>query len=274
MFKTIVLGFLSGYLGGQFGIGGGLLTTPTIRLLLGGTPLIALGTPLPVMIPSAVTSSIIYYHNNLIDVKLARLLAISGIVGVSLGALSTMFISGHLIMLLTALVIFVLGVKFVWPWLAGLTRIKKDGRDNHQGRMAQSIRSRTGPGRQGLSLGLTLLIGFGCGFFSGLLGLGGGFLLIPALLIIFQKGIKQAFGTSLAVITAYVIPGTIIHSLLGHVNWLLAFFLALGVIPGAYLGAKVAMRLREQILQFAFGLFLIFIAAYFAYFEVLSILSV
>jgi len=69
------------------------------------------------------------------------------------------------------------------------------------------------------------------------------------------------------VITTYALPGSIAHYFLKHVDVKLALLLILGVIPGAYLGSKITIKLRESLVRFLFGLFLLIIALYFAYFE-------
>ncbi|MDI6689549.1 MAG: sulfite exporter TauE/SafE family protein [Actinomycetota bacterium] len=252
--KEILVGFVSGYLSGQFGVGGGVITTPAIRLILGYSPWIALGTPLPVIIPSALTGAYIYHRSKLVDERLALQLAIPGVIGVVLGSAITLLFPGHLIMLITALVILLLGIKFLIPQKVG-------GRNDPSCTGRHFFRS---------NRSTILVTGFGCGFFSGFLGLGGGFLLIPAMIILSEKSIKEAFGTSLAVITAYTLPGSIAHYFLKHVDVKLALLLILGVVPGVYLGSKITIKLRESLVRFLFGLFLLIIALYFAYFEVLS----
>lgn len=252
--KALLIGLLSGYLSGQFGIGGGVITTPAIRLLLQRSPLIALGTPLPVIVPTALTGAYIYNRNGLVERRLILPLTLSGVVGVVLGSAATTLVSGHLLMLITAIIILLLGIRFL-PRPGFL-------REHFRFHFLRGWRTTD---RWTLA---TQLIGFGCGFFSGFLGLGGGFLLVPALALIFGLEMKQAFGTSLVVIVAYALPGSVVHHLLHHVDLRLMLFLILGVVPGAYLGAKVAIRLSESLLRLLFGLFLISIAIFFACFEI------
>jgi len=257
--KVLLIGFLSGYLSGQFGIGGGIITTPAIRLLLRQSPLIALGTPLMVIVPTALVGAYIYNRSGLVERGLILPLTLSGVVGVVLGSAATTLVSGHLLMLVTAIIILLLGIRFLarpWP---GFPR-KHSGLQFPRGRKTSSH-----------WMLATQLIGFGCGFFSGFLGLGGGFLLVPALALIFGLEMKQAFGTSLVVIAAYALPGSVVHHLLRHVDLRLMLLLILGVVPGAYLGAKVAIRLPESLLRLLFGLFLIFIAVCFACFEIICL---
>ncbi|MCL4498771.1 MAG: sulfite exporter TauE/SafE family protein, partial [Chloroflexi bacterium] len=105
------------------------------------------------------------------------------------------------------------------------------------------------------------------GFFSGLLGLGGGFILIPGMTGLLGRQIRTAFGTSLVALAVYAIPGSIIHYYLGHINPKIMILLIIGVIPGAYLGGRAAILIKESVLRFLFGLFLIVVALYFGFFE-------
>src|SRR3990170_513698 len=104
----ILIGFLSGYFSGHFGLGGGLITTPAIRLWLGMPALIAVGTPLLVNIPTAAAGAYSYSRQGFVRRDLVPVLAISGMVGAVGGAAVTRFVSGHIILLITAVVIFLL----------------------------------------------------------------------------------------------------------------------------------------------------------------------
>lgn len=245
----LLTGFVSGFLSGMFGVGGGIVTTPAIRLLLSQPAAIAIGTPIPVMIPSAFVGAYNYNKNKLIDWKLAKVLMISGVIGVILGSYATRFIQPKLIMLATSAVIGVVSISFILP-------VKSNPKDTQ----AIDDFSNNKP--------LTWLVGFLCGVFSGFLGLGGGTLLIPSLVYIFKKDIRSAFGTSLAVVATYTVPGTIVHGYLRHIDFLIALLLTLGVIPGAYAGSKLVPLLQVKLLRFLFGLLLLILAAYFAFFEI------
>lgn len=254
--RAILVGIFAGCLAGQFGVGGGIITTPAIRLLLGGSELVALGTPLVIMIPAAISGTYVYRKNNLIDYNLVLPLAISGIFGILLGSAATAFVSGHFIMLITAFIILMLGLRFM------ASQIEGDEED-----LRQTKETRGGELRY-----LCLLVGLGCGFFAGFLGLGGGILLVPALNLIFGQDLKKAFGTSLMLVALYAIPGSIIHFLLGHVDLRLALLMIVGTVPGAYIGARTTVGLPASLLKSMFGLFLIAVAVYFIYYEILSMM--
>lgn len=251
----IVIGFVAGYLSGHFGIGGGFLMQPALRLIVNMPALISLGTPIPVIVVSAVTGGYNYYRGGFIDFRLALYLSITGIFGTIIGSLATAIIEGDLLLLLTAIALMLTSVRY----------ILENQRNSSDNELAD--------GSDNKSVTKALVIGFIAGFLGGLLGLGGGFLLVPALTIIFKKDIKTAIGTSLFVIIAYAIPGAATHYLLGHVNLLLALLLAVGIVPGAYLGSKVAIGLPEAILRRMFGILLFGVSLYFAVFEIRVLLG-
>ena len=254
--RVVLVGLAAGYLSGQFGVGGGIVTTPGIRILLGRSELISLGTPLLAIIPTVASGAYVYSKKGLIDNELIFPLVVSGIIGIVFGSLATVLVSAHLLMLLTAFIILILGLRFM--------AVQIEGVEQH----IQQITFGNPVERRNASF----LIGLGCGFFSGFLGLGGGILLVPSLNLLLRQNLKKAFGTSLIVIAFYAVPGSIIHLFLGHIDLKLAMLLILGTIPGAYVGAKTTVHLSESFLKSLFGLFLIAMAVYFIYFEIISIM--
>lgn len=247
---TVLVGFVAGYLSGEFGIGGGLLTTPAIVMALGYPESIAIGTPLVVMIPSVLSASVNYYRRNYVNFRLVVPLSVSGFAGVLLGAATTAVVRPEMVILATSVVIFGVGLRFT------LRPTTQQG----TGHVAE-----TG---DGAALWLLWPVGLAVGYFSGFLGLGGGSLLIPALIGIFKTRVKEALGTSLVVIAVFAVPGSIVHYSLAHVDLRLAFLLAIGVIPGAYVGSWVAVRLSERLLMRLFGAALAVLAVALAIFEV------
>lgn len=250
--KTIAVGLAAGYLSGQFGIGGGLITTPAIRLVLSSSAAVAIGTPLVVIIPSALTGAFNYYLRGYIHRRLVLILGVSGLIGVLAGAVLTAYFSAHLIMLLTAVIIFLAGIRFFVPGSERRGEKTKPLPDLTDG----SVLSKQ-------VLWKALLVGLVSGIFSGFLGLGGGVILIPALVYLFKLKMKQALGTSLICISIFAVPGSIVHFFLRHVDLTLALLLIIGTVPGAYLGSKVALKTPEKVLSFLFGGLLIFLAVYF-----------
>jgi uncharacterized protein len=95
---------------------------------------------------------------------------------------------------------------------------------------------------------------------SGLLGVGGGIVMVPTFTTLLGMPLKRALGTSLVVISALVVPWTIVHWALGHIDWAIFLALATGVVPGALIGAKIALGARDRTLRLAVGSFLFAVA--------------
>jgi uncharacterized protein len=259
---TVIIGLLAGFFSGQFGVGGAFLMQPALRLLLNTPKLVTIGTPIPVIVVSSLTGVFNYYRSGYVDTKIAGYLAISGMAGSVFGSLATGYVNGSILLIATAIVLAVTSVRFI---IAGRRRDNEVTIDDEDCKSELSNRESYG---KIVSLSIGALVGF----LTGLLGLGGGYILIPTLTLLFKRGMKTAIGTSLFVIIAYAIPGAITHFKMGHVDVLVAFLLALGVVPGAYLGSKIAIGLPDRVLKQAFGVFLLIVSIYFGSYEVANLI--
>jgi uncharacterized membrane protein YfcA len=235
----IAVGFVSGVLSGAFGIGGGLITTPAIRLLLGYPALIAVGTPLPVILPGALTGAVTYWRRGSADVRAGIVMGLVGSVGSVGGALLSQVAGGSVVLIATAAMI---GWASADMLLQHRTAVRAEavfGEGESDGALAPVLEG-PNPGRRVLRL---TLIGALAGFYSGFLGLGGGFVIVPAL-------------------TRYA------HSLLGHVDWPLALMLALGVVPGAVIGARLTEGASDRAVRLAFAILLAVVGVWLAATEI------
>ncbi len=119
----------------------------------------------------------------------------------------------------------------------------------------------------GYIIGL-LVIGFAAGFMSSLVGIGGGVVIVPALVIIFGMSQKMAQGTSLAMLSLPVaFIGAYNYYKEGQVNWKMAFILAATFVIGGYLGSKVVLGLDSNIIKKIFAIFMIAIAVKYLFFD-------
>jgi hypothetical protein len=248
----IVLGFAAGFASGAFGIGGGSITTPAIRLLLMESSDIALGTPLPIIFPSALVGGMNYWRSGKVNHRAFLYCSVFGIAGTVVGSLSTALVDTRYIMIITALIII---------YLAYRTFMTALGRDPYG-----ILREKSRPTR--MDAWKLVLVGLAAGFFSGFLGLGGGTVLIPAFLFFLHMEVKESLGTSLVVIAALALPGTFIHTYLGHVDWWIVLWMTLGVAPGAYVGSFFTLRARNRRILFLFALILLAVGIIFIFKEV------
>lgn len=238
---SLLIGLVAGYLSGQFGIGGGIVTTPALRLLLGAPELIAVGTPLPVIIPTAAAGAISYARKGLIDVRVGLVTgAVGGAFSVA-GAWAATFVGGDIVLVVTAVLIIYMAADMA------LLAMRPE-RPRHATHLhAERRRSWVWLGGLGLVTGL----------YSGFLGLGGGFIVVPALVRLFAFPMKRAVGTSLVAVSLLAIPGTVTHYLLGNIDVGIALALSAGVIPGALLGAHVTAAAKERSVRIGFAAMLL-----------------
>lgn len=272
---VIAVGVAAGLISGMFGVGGAIVTTPAIRLLLGGTPAIALGTPLPVTIPSAAVGCVTYAREGQVEWRAAIICGLAGVAGTVTGSLITKMANLHYLMIVTALTIIYLAINMIVRGMRGeVAPYEKSVGAFPGGELAEPGMRAADEGKtDGVKAAAWKLtgIGYGGGFVSGLLGIGGGLIFIPSFIFLIKLPIKKAFGTSLAVITAVAIPGSVIHYFLGHIDPRLLLFLVIGVVPGAYLGARFSIWAKEAWLYIMFGLFIGGVGIIFLVKEVLAL---
>jgi uncharacterized membrane protein YfcA len=246
----VVVGFVAGVLSGLFGVGGGVVTTPAVNVLLGGTAIQAVATPLPVIFPTSLVGAYTYARAKEVGFRAAWWTALPGVPGALLGASLTEYVDAHILLVTTAVLIgwtavqVMRGRKPDTPWRAGAT-----------------------PGWK------YALIGFGAGFVSGILGVGGGIVMVPAFTVLIGMPLKRALGTSLLVICILVVPATLRHWALGHIDWAIALVLTLGVVPGARLGARIALGSSERTLRLTVGTFLLLVAILYGFEELFALVQ-
>jgi uncharacterized protein len=258
---TAVLGFFTGVLSGAFGVGGAVLSTPGIRAL-GVAPLVAVGTTLPSIFPSAATGAWRYSREGLIDRTAVQLTVPTGLVAAVVGALLSDAIpgNGHVLMLFTAGLLMFTAVRMARPPATpAAAEADVEAAPDHEG----GHRSR--PAFAG--------VGVVAGLLSGLLGIGGGVVMVPGFSQIAGLSIKSAVATSLVCVAAFAIPGTVTHAVLGHIDWRVALILTVAVIPGARVGAALALRASDLGLRRAVAVFLGVIALIYAVGELVSLAS-
>ena len=239
----VAIGLVAGILSGMFGVGGGIVMTPAIDAALPVPPIQAIATPLPVIFPTSITGAYTYAKAGEVDRQAAFWMASLGLVGAVLGAFGTEVVDPTWLLFVTAAL---LGWQSI-----GIIRGPEPGRT---GRMRAATTSRP----------VYAEIGFAAGAVSGLLGIGGGLIMVPLLSGWCGMPLKRALGTSLLTIPALVIPGTIVHAWLGNIDWPLALWLTVGAVPGARIGATIALATRDKTLRRVVGSGMLAIAVLYA----------
>lgn len=245
----IVGGFASGVFSGALGVGGAALATPIVRAL-GVSPLLAIGSTVPAILPSTLTGAFTYARSGLVDRRSVALTAAGGVPSVIAGAVATRVIpgDGHLLMVATAIVLLYLSLRLI----------------PSKGDVEPDVVPRS-------SSGALIGLGVGSGLLSGLLGIGGGFMMVPVFIKVLGLPTKVALGTSLAVITITVIPNAVAQSTVGNIDWKVALLLAVGVVPGARIGALLAIRTKQRTLRVVLALGLAAVAVLYGAFEAIEL---
>ena len=248
---TVAVGLGAGVLSGLFGVGGGIVMTPGLSALAGLAPIVAVATPLPVILPTASVGAYTYYRASEVDVRAAVWISLTGAGASGVGAALTRVVNARFLLLVTAALL---------AWQS-----------------VQILRGRSRPTSE-VSAGAIpawalVLVGLVAGLLSGLLGIGGGLVIVPTLAGILGVPLKRALGTSLVAVVILVIPGTIVHAALDHLDWTAALFLAIGAVPGARLGATIALGTKERTLRLMVGSFLALVAVAYGVQQAIQLLS-
>ena len=236
----VLIGVLVGFFSGLFGIGGSSIVTPLLRLT-SVPPLLALASPLPVTLPTALVGGVTYWRKGHVQGRAVLWTALGGVPAVILGAYLTTVVPGRVLMFLTGLVVVAAGARV----------------------LRKPAKVETAAVRPPFSSGRFLAVGIGVGLLSGLLANGGGFLLMPAYLLLFRMNHQEAAGTSLVGVALLAIPGTWVHWQLGNIDLRLTLLLTIGVIPSTYLGARLGLTLRQAQARWLFGSFLLLFGLFF-----------
>jgi len=301
LLASVSIGAFSGVLSGAFGIGGGIITTPAIRLILGAPALVAVGTPLPVIFPSALAGAVSYARNCIADVRAGVICGAAGSLTAVLGAWATRLVGGDVVLIATAVLILytagdtiaqvlhpprvelaageeadafhAAGVEIVAAEEAAAT---SERRPSHPAGVPRAVAAEGAYSAHAVPRAPWLplaAIGAITGLYAGFLGLGGGFVLVPLLTRWRHFDMKRAIATSLVAITILSVPGTITHALLGHIDWRIAAALAVGVVPGALLGARITLGTADRTVRLAFAALLVIVGAWLAVSELTGLLG-
>ncbi|BBL53697.1 sulfite exporter TauE/SafE family protein [Bartonella quintana] len=262
MLILIGMGVVGGFFSGLFGIGGGFLITPLL-IFYNIPPAIAVGTGANQMIASSVTGAITHFRRRTLDIKLGILLAIGGGIGslVGIQIFSVLKKLGQLDLMISLLYVILLGsvgsLMIIESWREMLRQRKAQkvniclaGRHNWIHRLPLKMRFRTS--MIYVSIIPVLGIGLIVGLLSSIMGIGGGFFMIPALIYLLRVPTSVVIGTSLFQITFVSSFTTILQSVSNQsVDIVLAFLLMLGGSIGAQYGTSAGRKLKAEQLRMA-----------------------
>ena len=248
---TVALALVAGVLSGSFSMGGQVLMKPGIRLL-GASPLGTVGSTVPMILPTVAAATSTYHKQGLVDWEAVRWAAPGGGIGAIVGSVLAPRVpgGGHLLQVATAGLMLFTGMKM----LSRRHRTEPAAQDGAAACQTPARRRRAG----------WVAVGSASGLLSGLLGVGGGVIMVPGFSQLLAMPLLTAIATSLVCAGIFAIPATITHSLLGTIEWRFAILLIVGAVPGARLGARLAMRASDSRLETAVGVMVTVIAITYA----------
>jgi uncharacterized membrane protein YfcA len=260
MFILFGMGGAVGFLSGLFGVGGGFLLTPLL-IFSGVPPVVAVATVTTQVVASSASGALSYWRRRLIDMKLAGVLLSSGIVGTVIGVyiFSVLRAIGQLDLIVSLSYVTLLGVvggvmlnesvRAIINARAGRPApLRQPG--HHTWVHGLPLKMRFKRSRLYVSIIPIVVLGIGIGALGALLGIGGGFLIVPVLIYILRVPSNIVVGTSLAQIVGTMVVAVVLHAATNQsVDIILGLLLMVGGVIGAQFGARVGLRMRGDQLR-------------------------
>jgi uncharacterized membrane protein YfcA len=275
VFVILAMGLAVGFISGMFGIGGGFLMTPLL-IFLGVAPAVAVATVASHIAASSCSGVISYWRRRALDFALACMLLAGGILGTAFG-----------VWLFTALravgqLDITIGLSYVTLLsVVGVLMIVESVRATLRARHGKPIELRR-PGSHTWLHGLPFKvrfkrsriyvsaipvcgIGFIIGFVGAIMGIGGGFLLVPMLIYFLRVPTATVIGTSMVLTLVTMASATVMHAVTNHlVDAVLALILMVGGVIGAQFGARAGQKMRGDRLRLLLGLLVLAVGIRFA----------
>ena len=267
IFLLLFLSLAVGILSGLFGVGGGFLMTPFL-IFMGIPPVYAVPNEVNNILATSVSGSLTHWYKNTLDYKMGLLIVSGGIVGTIIGITTFSYFSeiGKISLIISLLYMYLLAIVGTLMLIEG---IKEKNRQTKKGSIKQKLHDHNW--LQGLPLRMRfhksklyesaivpIFLGLVVGFVASMMGIGGAFLMVPAMIYIVGMPIKLIPGTSLFVTIFISAIVTILHAFnYGSIDLFLVIPLILGSIVGVQLGQKLGQFLDSTELKSLFAMLLL-----------------
>ena len=259
IFLLLGMGAGVGFLSGMFGVGGGFLMTPLL-IFAGVPPAVAVGTQSNQIIASSVTGVMAHWRRGSVDFKMGGLLLAGGAVGSAIGVFVFKLLStlGQVDLLISLAYVVFLGIVGGLMLVESLRALRRsqNGVPTARPRRRRDwvhtwpFKMRFRKSRLYISAIPPILLGVGVGILSAIMGVGGGFIMLPAMIYILGMPTNVVIGTSMfQIIFVAAITGTLHAGTNQTVDVVLALLLVAGAVVGAHYGTKVGMRMKAEQLR-------------------------
>jgi uncharacterized membrane protein YfcA len=275
VFVVFAMGLAVGFISGMFGIGGGFLMTPLL-IFLGISPAVAVATVSSHIAASSFSGAITYWRRKALDLSLAAMLLIGGIAGTAAGVWLFTYLRalGQLDLTISLSYVLLLGSVGGLMVAEGVRAIIR----SRHGKPVELRRPGSHTWFHGLPFKLrfkqsriyvssipVVTIGFIMGFIGAIMGIGGGFLLVPMLIYFLRVPTNVVIGTSMVLTLVTMATATVLHSITNHlVDVILALILMVGGVMGAQFGARAGQKMRSERLRLMLGILVLAVGVRFA----------
>lgn len=264
---ALVIGLGVGVIVGALGAGGGILSVPVLVYLLGQEPHAASAGSLVIVGLTAVTSLIPHARTGRVHWRDGLVFGILSSVGTVLGSRLSLLVDARILMLLFGVLLIGVGVMMIRKArrTAAPARERMTTVEVSQPASQSVSQPASRPGdapRKGRGLPMLVLCSSATGFLTGFFGVGGGFAVVPMLVLALGFGMREASSTSLLVMTIASLTG--LMSRIGtdiHVDWMIVLLFAVASMVGGQIGAPASRKVKESTLTMLFGILLLLVSA-------------
>jgi len=270
------MGGAVGFLSGMFGVGGGFLMTPLL-IFLGIPPAVAVGTEANQIVASSVSGALAQWRRNNVDIKMGIVLLIGGIAGAIIGVqlvklLRQMGQVDLIISLSYVTFLGIIGALMLIESVRAIRRARAGGPatarrpGQHNWIHGLPLKMRFKRSKLYISAIPPIVIGFVVGLLAAIMGVGGGFIMVPAMIYLLRVPTNVVIGTSLFQIIFVAGLVTILHAVENRtVDVVLALLLVIGGVIGAQYGARVSQKLKGEQLRAMLAILVLLVGARLGY---------
>ena len=274
-FTLLGVGGGVGVLSGMFGVGGGFLITPLL-FFIGVPPAIAVATGVNQVVASSISGVLAHFKRKTVDLRMGMVLLIGGLIGSIIGIwffnlMSRLGQIDLIVQLSYVIFLGIIGALMFQEALRALMRAKNPNakrRKLHVHTWIHNLPMKMKFRASGLYISVfpPLGVGIGVGILAAVMGVGGGFILVPAMIYLLGMPTKVVIGTSLFQVTFVAAFTTMMHAVTNQsVDVLLALFLIIGGVVGAQIGTRVGLKLKAEQLRILLALLVLSVAGKIAF---------
>jgi uncharacterized membrane protein YfcA len=265
IFIILGMGAAVGFLSGMFGVGGGFLITPLL-IFYNIPPVVAVATGANQVVASSISGAITHFRRGTLDVKLGSVLLLGGLTGATVGIwiFSLLRRIGQLDLIISLMYVLFLGTVGGLMLLESIRAMRRASKNipptarrpgHHHWVHRLPLKMRFKKSKIFLSVIPIVALGFGIGILTSVMGVGGGFIMVPAMIYLLRIPTNVVVGTSLFQIIFVTAYTTVVQAATNFsVDIVLAFFLMIAGVIGAQYGVRVGQKLRGEQLRALLGL--------------------